>query len=375
MLLERKIFKTLKESDESIYNHYNESCSYEEFIGSVFESIYYTESLFDNLNISLFITESDDLMVLDIKSEEKIKKNIIETIKDLFTKFVNFLKEKMKQFTDWLSDIYMKTNLYDNIMTKIGKGIKFEDLKIAKEKGWRGTPTNKPCVNPVSISDLKTLDMLKEQFDTHKYLDMCENIIKVDNLTDAKEIFDDIKLKAKETKKETKKRGASLTNYINNLDAQFNIFGEKEIKLFIYTRKSENKHYYPTTEDFIKVKTMAEKGQSFIKNYNMDLHKYLNRVQKELIDPEISNIKSFKMGNNRSNDKENDQINILYHKAKLFVSQLSLKAYSNAMSDVINLLRLQHKISIDTYLYWIMSTKKYITESVELTMDDYLELI
>lgn len=382
MILGRKIFDTLKESysDENWETPSFSPVTHEEFIESVFDSVYYTESLFKDLNTQLCITEAEELAVIDVKSEDAVKKSIIETLKNLFIKFVNFLKSKMQQLIDWIKEMYMNTNAADSIVSKIGKGITFDRIKNAREKGWKGCPTTLPCVNPMSMSDSKINKKIKEQFKEKEYGDLCEKVIKCQTLQEAKEVFDDIKSKASETRSETRKRGNMGISLDNSWDVRFQgtIFGEEEVKIYVYTLNNANEkgYYYPDADSFAKVKTMAEKGESFIKNYNVDLNKYLNSVQKEMIDPEIANMKSFKLkGENATEDKEVNQINILYHKARILVAQLGLKAYSNSISDVIGFLKIQHIIAIKTYLYWIASTRKYVTEGVDLSAEEYLQLV
>ena len=55
MILRRKIFDTLKESysDENWETPSFSPVTHEEFIESVFDSVYYTESLFKDLNTQL----------------------------------------------------------------------------------------------------------------------------------------------------------------------------------------------------------------------------------------------------------------------------------------------------------------------------------
>lgn len=375
MILQRKIFDTIKESYSNCDEKDVKEVSYDEFLESYYDNIYQTDLLFNQLNEQLVLKEADELAVINTATAEKTKKTLIEKIKELFTKFVDFCKTQLKRFIDWLKEKYMNTNVSDSFMQKVGKGITFDDLKKARAKGWKGIPVSCALVDPAQMSDISILKSLKEEFDKNNYNDICEQIIRSEDLKSANEKYEDLKEKLRETRKNTLAKSADSENFKNSLENRFNFSG-KDIKMFFFItndKSSDGKYYYPNSDGFAKVKTVAEKGESFIKSYKSNLNSYLKSVEKELIDPEIAAIKSFKSSeSNSSGNKDVDQINILYHKAKLSVAQASLKAYSNAIQTVISLLKMQHETAIKTYLALIVSTRKYITEAVEISTDDLL---
>ena len=381
MVLQRKIFDTIKESysyDE--YNDKNNIVSYEDFLESCFEFVYQTDIAFNQLNESLVLKE-ESYEVSVVNSQEKVKKSLIETIKGLFTKFVNFCKTQIEQFINWIKDKYMNTNVSDSIMQKIGKGIKYEDLKIARAKGWKGTPVNYVCVDPAGLSDISIMKELVDFKEDNDFYKICEEIASAQDLNQAQEKYNDLTTKLNNLKASTRAKSAESENFKNSLDIQFNFFKGENIKMFFYISPHKNKigdkeYYYPTQNGFIKTKLTAEKGESFIKTYKDNLNKYLKSIEKDYIDPAVKNVKSYEAkGSNITNNKEINKINLLYNKAKLNILQATLKSYSNAVTTLISLLKLQHEHAIRTYLYWVVSTRKYVTESAEITAEEILEIL
>ena len=163
MILQRKIFDTIKESYSNYDEENMEEVSYDEFLESYYDNIYQTDLLLNQLNEQLVLREADELAVINTATAEKAKKTLIEKLKELFVKFVDFCKAQLKRFIDWLKEKYMNTNVSDSFMQKVGKGITFDDLKKARAKGWKGIPISCALVDPAQMSDISILKSLKEK--------------------------------------------------------------------------------------------------------------------------------------------------------------------------------------------------------------------
>ena len=114
-------------------------------------------------------------------------------------------------------------------------------------------------------------------------------------------------------------------------------------------------------QQFNLTKEFAESGQSKIKK----IRENYNYLTKELSNRKyffLDNMKTFKKkGVNETEDKETNQINILYLKAQYEFSAAYISRVKRIISAIVSMLKDQHRIAIKSYTVMAMAVKKYAT--------------
>ena len=344
--------------------------SFTEFIEYFQESDYKMRILFEKEEIIYSIQEANESELqlpsivknieFTVGEPEKVKKTLFEWIKEIFDKFIQAIKDLFDKLQKIVYNFYIRTNFIDDIVSRFKSKVTYQNLEKAKEKGWKGLSIEKSeaLINREADTYISTLFQDKQKDDYIKEEEII-SIIKSKDLEDAKEkynIFNERLKKFKEAKSMENKFVYNIRlgmGLYNDLDTYTGFFGS-------YTDK-EQKYYFPATKQFALTKEFAESGQSKIKK----IKENYNYLTKELSQQKIfflNNLKSFKKnGSNITEDKETNQINILYYKAQYEFSSAYISRTKKIVSTVVSMLKDQHRIAIRTYTVMAMAINKYVT--------------
>ena len=362
-----------------ISNKINTINSFESFLNFVYESNNEVESIFEQFD---YLIEGDtQLSVIkqsntndESKSDdnaEKVKKTIIQKIKELFDTFVGFVKKIFINLSEIIKKKYMETNLSDKFFSRYKNIVKFNNLQTAREKGWKGIPINIPSIGRLcDYKDssfyryiIKYINEGEEPIESYINIEKdIDPIIHADDLTQAKEIY-----------KEFENKLSKFDTSEDEFDIQLNsnersssgIFNSKipENPLFATTndRSSDGKFYYPNIELFATNKMLAEEGERKIKELRAGGNDTIKNMKTMKVKSELKNMKSFKKGGiNSSKDKESDAINILYYKAKYKFASAVVKRQSSIIKLIISVIKKQQFFAIQNYLLYVQAIKKYV---------------
>ena len=347
--------------------------SFTEFIEYFQESNYQMRMMFEKQELVYAIQEANDsdiqLPSIDKNIEvisgepEKLKKTLIEWIKETFDKFIKAIKQLFEKLHKIIHDFYMKTNFIDDIVSKFKDKVTYQNITKAKENGWKGLSIekNEALINREVDTYVSTLFQDKQSDDYIKEEEII-SIIKADNLEKAREKYSIFEEKLKKFKDDGKKfenksmynmRIDNTSGLLGNIDIYTGFFGN-------YTDK-EQKYYFPAMQQFNLTKEFAESGQSKIKK----IRENYNYLTKELSNRKyffLDNMKTFKKkGVNETEDKETNQINILYLKAQYEFSAAYISRVKRIISAIVSMLKDQHRIAIKSYTVMAMAVKKYAT--------------
>ena len=334
----------------------------ENFFDILEESENNIEKIFDSFSI---IKENDDTLSLVDKKSEEAKKTLIQKIKELVNKFVQFCKDLFKKVSEKIKQIYLNTNFVDEFVSKFKDKMTFQNMLKAKENGWKGIPNHIPMINHVAnLSDSKLAKAIEEDYGLYTVvtLDDIDPIIKAKDLEDAKDKYNEFETKLKKFKSEIDVEDSESYLFSNN-GAKFDILGTKIGQAYFVISKDiseDGNHYYPTIIDcFQKTKIFAEEGEKNIKKIAYEYKKYVNEfiVSKQVTN---SNIKSYNNGgSNHTGDNETDNINILYYKAIYKYQSAVMQRTAKITKAVLGVLKEQHSTSIKFYMHCVQGIKKY----------------
>lgn len=349
----------------------NKIISFEEFVDYFQESDYQIRMMFEKEELVYSIQEANDSelqlpsIVRNVEftagEPEKVKKTLVEWVKETFDKFIQAIKDLFDKLQKVVYDFYMRTNFIDDIVSKFKDKVTYQNLEKAKEKGWKGLSIERSeaLINREVDTYVSTLFQDKQRDDYIKEEEISD-IIKAEDLEKAREKYAIFNEKLKRFKfrggflEDKITYNIRLSNRFNDdLDTYTGFFGK-------YTDK-EQKYYFPATKQFALTKEFAESGQSKIKkikeNYN-----YLTKELSQQKTFFLNNLKLFKRnGANQTEDKETNQINILYYKAQYEFSAAYISRTKKIVSGVVGMLKDQHRIAIRTYTVMAMAVNKYVT--------------
>ena len=331
------------------------------------------------LETYLLDEESTSLAVIpgsDTKSEDgnKKKESLLSIIKNLFKRFVDFVKGLVDKLKEWYKKI--KDGAYkDTLANKLLKDLKYEDLTKAKQKGWKGIPeaSNYAMIDPATIEhEFYIFENVRDEIHKNNIVQSIEKIKDAENNHQAKELFDSVKKDIEDLKyynfKPTSIQGmynrVEHENFRRSLDRTFSSIrgedGKPDVELLLlYHMKIDNGYWMPDARGFDHVKDYTFNGYKNIDKYSKETDKMVSDYKKAYVDPFdtiVSDIVSSTADNDRS-------IELMYYKAQLQVSQYMMRVYSGITQEIMSALKVQHDVAIKTYLYLFTSTRRYIKEA------------
>lgn len=348
-----QLTRFIQESDEFVFNLFNEN------------------SLFG-------IMEAEATLTLNTNKVEETKKSIIQRIKELFSKFIGFVKGAFVKLADKLQEVYNKTNFVDKFVVRYKNIVIWENVEKLKEAGWKGMPTSIPMVGtPVSIKDTLLFDS-ESQKQLEEFEKYYNQIITSNSSDDAKQIYNTFSKRLKEYKERISEDNYYRMSLRKNMQIGFadidlrmaTLTPDEYEKLlnsryFAISNVSEDeKMYFPIKKYFITTKYMAENGQKLIRDVRQFGKKMISALKVDKKESELTNMKSYKKGgsNYNENDKEGNMISMLYYKAKYEYASAFISLSQKMVSLVLSIMKNQHKHAIKFYMSIVSAINKYLPE-------------
>lgn len=364
----------------SVYDYrYNEAktVSLEQLTRFIQESNEFVFNLF-NENSLFGIMEAEAALTLNTNKVEETKKSIIQRIKDLFSKFIGFVKGAFAKLADRLQEVYNKTNFVDKFVIRYKNIVTWENIEKLKEAGWKGLSTSTPMVGtPVSINDTMLFDSESEK-QLEEFEKYFNQIISSNSSDDAKNVYNNFSKDLKEYKNRISKDSYERMSFNKSLkisfaDIDFNmaVLTPDEYEKLLNSRyfavsnvSEDEKTYFPIKNYFTTTKYMAENGQKLIRDVRQFGKKMISRLKVDKKESELTNMKSYKKGgsNYKENDKEGNVISMLYYKAKYEYASVFISLSQKMTSLVLSIMKNQHKHAIKFYMSIVSAINKYLPE-------------
>ena len=343
----------IQESNEFIFNLFNEN------------------SLFG-------IMEAEATLTLTTNKVEETKKSIIQRIKELFSKFIGFVKGAFAKLADKLQEVYSKTNFVDKFVVRYKNIVIWENVEKLKEAGWQGIPTSIPMVGtPVSINDTLLFDS-ESQKQLEEFEKYYNQIITSNSSDDAKQIYNTFSTRLDEYKERISKDNyhrmslnKSMKISFADIDLKMATLTPDEYEKLLNSRyfaisnvSEDEKTYFPIKNYFTTTKYMAENGQKLIRDVRQFGKKMISALKVDKKESELTNMKSYKKGgsNYNENDKEGNIISMLYYKAKYEYASAFISLSQKMTSLVLSIMKNQHKHAIKFYMNIVSAINKYLPE-------------
>ena len=364
----------------SVYDYrYNEAktVSLDQLNSFIQESNEFVFNLF-NENSLFGIMEAEATLLLNTNKVEETKKSIIQRIKELFSKFIGFVKGAFAKLADKLQEVYNKTNFVDKFVVRYKNIVIWENVEKLKEAGWKGMSTSIPMVGtPVSINDTLLFDS-ESQKQLEEFEKYYNQIITSNSSDDAKQVYNTFSKQLKEYKERISNDNYHRMSLRKNMQIGFadidlriaTLTPDEYEKLlnsryFAISNVSEDeKTYFPIKKYFITTKYMAENGQKLIRDVRQFGKKMISALKVDKKESELTNMKSYKKGssNYNENDKEGNVINMLYYKAKYEYASVFIYLSQKMTSLILSIMKSQHKHAIKFYMTIVSAINKYLPE-------------
>ena len=364
----------------SVYDYrYNEAktVSLDQLNSFIQESNEFVFNLF-NENSLFGIMEAEATLALNTNKVEETKKSIIQRIKELFSKFIGFVKGAFAKLADKLQEVYSKTNFVDKFVVRYKNIVIWENVEKLKETGWKGMSTSIPMVGtPVSIKDTLLFDS-ESQKQLEEFEKYYNQIITSNSSDDAKQVYNTFSKRLKEYKERISEDNYYRMSLRKNMQIGFadidlrmaTLTPDEYEKLlnsryFAISNVSEDeKMYFPIKKYFITTKYMAENGQKLIRDVRQFGKKMISVLKVDKKESELVNMKSYKNGgsNYNENDKEGNIISMLYYKAKYEYASAFISLSQKMTSLVLSIMKNQHKHAIKFYMSIVSAINKYLPE-------------
>ena len=352
----------------------------EQFVDFVRESDNFVSSIFDNGLFS--IMESEYALTASTEKSEQTKKSIIQKIKELFSKFVGFVKGAFEKLANNLQEVYNKTNFVDKFVSRYKNVVTWENVEKLTNSGWKGVPSEIFMVGtPAKLQDAVVGEIKNSKVEKYNFDTEFDKIINSKDTEEAESNYKKFSEKLKEMKDdaiEDDMKSMLLRKQIKSEDLNNKIL-KGEIKVdeevlqkmiqqhysnyFFTFQKNEYGRYYPQDRNiFESTKYMAENGQKLARDVKQTGKKILSVMKIENKESDLTNMKSFKKGgsNYNENDSNVNKINMLYYKAKYEYASVFIKASSLGIRNVVNVIKTQHKHAIKFYMTMVSAIKKYL---------------
>lgn len=339
--------------------------TYESFIDFFNESMEEHDKIFES-----FMFEAETLQLTDSQHKDT-KKGILETIKNLFQKFITFVKRAVQKVMDWYKDI-QEGKYKDILANKLLKDLKYEDLETAKKNGWKGIPEQSSfaMIDPARIQhELYMFENVKEEIRNNKITEIIESIKSVEKFEEAKEKYKEVQESISNLRYYDFKPGsihlmkfrAGMENISRRHKRSFGDNKQDVQLILLYHTTIQNGFWYPDTRGFGHVKDYTFNGASNISRYSKELYKYVSDYDKAYVEPIEKSI-----ANATTSNADNDQSrDLLYNKAQLSVAQYVMKVYTGIIKETLDALKVQHSVAIGTYIFLFTNTRKFLKKAVE----------
>lgn len=324
-----------------------------------------------------------DYKVDGLNGEEKVKKSVIQKIKELISKFIQAVKDLFAKVSVEIQKKYKETNLIDDFVSKNKSIFTYDNFKAAyyNDVKKHGEPTllNLTMVGkPAEITDSDFYTKLIGQDGLIiKLNNLIENIIKqneLDKANDKYKEFEDLllELKTHDENKNNFGKGSGENDYsdmdpfkpLAGSDREFESMRDDRINKFfkngvyLITINGINKAL-PDIDGFsryfLSTKQFAEQGESYIKNIRAAGNASIKGLKIDKLAAKDS------MKANAKNEDESGKITTLYYKAKFKFSTVFIKKSKQILNAVVSLLKRQHWVAINFYI----NVSKYIKKNLK----------
>lgn len=352
---------------KSVNEDVHENVSFDQLFNFIYESDNEVNLMFERANLITILKEENTSLAIpndinNASNPEQVKKKFSEKIKELFNKFVEWVKSAFKNLKQKATEFYLKYNFQDEFLSKWKDKVTWANLEKAKSKGWKGIPESVPSViEPISINDTRLIKMFKSDFE--KLNNQIDNLSK----SDSQESLDDNEKKVKDIIKNIESsnnllNGSESDNIIDMRNNEI-MFGNETVPFLGYMKNSgaPQGRYYPNQKLFGNNKHFAETGQKEIKNIKVTGNASIELVK----DVTLSNDKDMmKIG--KDNYKEDKEIlaNKIYYlscKYRYASTSLYIKVSSRSLNGLVGALWKQHRAAVQNYILYVHAIEKFCT--------------
>lgn len=356
-----KLIKSVNEGESY------ENVSFDQLTEFIYESDNEMNLMFEKANLIAILKEENTSLAIpksidysNAANPEQVKKKFSEKIKELFNKFLDWVKTAFENLKSKVTEFYLEHNLQDDFLSKWKNKVTWDNLETAKKKGWKGIPNSiGSVIEPVNINDTRLLNLYSDHFkelsDQIDKLSDCESEDSLNKIEDKiKGIINNIndrenRLLISQADKIIRDRNSSI------------MAGSKQNPFIgiISNSNAPDNHYYPDKLLFTNNKHFAETGQKEIKNIKVS-----GNHSVELVKDVILSSQKIMLNNSKENykeDKDNlqNKINYLICKYRYTSSSLFIKLSSKAMNGMVGALWKQHKVAVQNYLLYVQAISRY----------------
>ena len=347
-----------------------------ESANSYIDTIWFTSSILGEAN-----ELSTDTKSVQDHYDEKDKREREEKQKEEKGKLKNRLKAMLSSFLKWVKSIWDKllesvkkalekireSTLRDKALTALFDKLSYDDIDNARDKGWDGLPYQETviCV-PASIIDSEIVRKnRRHKTDEIEGLgSIIESIIQTNDIHKAEEAYERVKTRCNEILENSDNQVHKWDEieFSRNLSASI----DKSFReapdfrpLFVYLRvkNSNNPAFgYPDQAQFDSCKSLALHGEKYVNDTRKDYYDRCMKGLEEFINADISNILNSKEEDYKFNNSTN-QIFGYYNKAMLVSDKTQLTLHQRILTEVIQIINLQIKFSLKTYLKMFSAVK------------------
>lgn len=351
-------------------------------LNTCFES---ANSYIDNIWFTSSILKEDNELSTDIKSVQDYydEKEREEKLKEEKGKLKNRLKAMLYSFLKWVKSIWDKlletvrkaldkvreTAVKDKALSLLFDKLSYDDIDKARDNGWKGLSYEKTvmCV-PANIIDSEIIRKnRKHSEDNIKNIgNDINDIIQTQDIEKAKELYESVKTKCEDVLND---RNNNVHDW-NTIEFSRNLSGgiarafgkNPDFRgLFVYMRV-KNSNYpefgYPDREQFDNCKLLALKGETYVNDIRKNYYNNYIKGIEEFINADINNILDAKIEDYKYGSDTN-QIFGYYNKAMLISDKTQLTLRQRILTEVIQIINLQIKNSLKSYVAMFTSVKAY----------------
>lgn len=344
----------------------------ESFTNFLFESELEMSALFERATIFTALNEETTALAIPstisfdgATSTEEVKKTVVQKIKEVFAMLAKAIKDGVEKLIEKVQEMYMKTNLTDKFVSQFKGLTTYENLQKCRTAGWQGIPISLPSV--ISLADPTDSEMQRMKDNPSIYGDIPEiekdidPILTAPTIAEARDIYK--KFEAKNSRFRDRAESTFGFTIHRSTDSKRGFLGSDPKKNPYYgyfQNGNDDKHYYPTPETFAITKQLAERGQNDIKQAKNSFNKSIDTLRTDRTIA-LDNMKSYiGKGSNKADDKETNQISILYYKARYQYSVSMISRAKQIYQAMFQIIARQHHVAIQQYFLWVSAIKRYV---------------
>lgn len=294
----------------------------------------------------------------ELSTEVKQSKGTIgERISKLISTVINWIKEAFKNFlngVEKVKDKIVNNTFRDKALQKLFNNYSYNDIVIAKEKGWKGVPKSYAMPAMLDIED----DSIYQSFKDY-------------NVIYCKESLNDI-VESMETD-QTVEHAEESYNKILDLIKEYNHVKSLKFKEwweqsqsrygihlnYDYGTNEDDKYYYPMKQHFEEMQNIVFHSQQKIINIKKSFDNGFKKITKDKI---FDCKKELKDINSKEDDSDNqgNKVYNYYLKSKIAVCGFQLQLTHSIMKNYIKTINDTFKYAFIVYRYIVASTKIYL---------------